>query len=45
MDGFYGYNHINIRPEDQYKTYFICPWDTFAYRKLPFGLKNAKANF
>jgi hypothetical protein len=44
MDGFSGYNQINIRPQDQSKTAFICPWGTFAYRKLPFGLKNAGAN-
>ena len=25
MDGFFGYNQINIRPEDQHKTKFICP--------------------
>jgi hypothetical protein len=45
MDGFSGYNQINIAPEDQHKTDFICPWGTFAYRKLPFGLKNAGATF
>jgi hypothetical protein len=45
MDGFSGYNQINIAPEDQHKTVFICPWGTFAYRKLPFGLKNAGATF
>jgi len=45
MDGFSSYNQINIRPEDQYKTNFICPWGTFAYRKLPFGLKNAGETF
>jgi hypothetical protein len=45
MDGFSGYNQINIVPEDQHKTAFICPWGTFSYRKLPFGLKNAGANF
>jgi hypothetical protein len=45
MDGFSGYNQINILPEDQHKTAFICPWGTFAYRKLPFGLKNAGATF
>jgi hypothetical protein len=45
MDGFSGYNQINISPEDQHKTAFIFPWGTFAYRKLPFGLKNAGATF
>ena len=45
MDGFFGYNQINISPKDQYKTTFICPWGTFAYRKLPFGLKNTWATF
>jgi hypothetical protein len=40
-----GYNQINIVPEDQHKTAFICPWGTFAYRKLPFGLKNVGATF
>jgi hypothetical protein len=45
MDGFSGYNQINIAPEDQHKTSFICPWGTFAYRKLPFSLKNAGATF
>jgi hypothetical protein len=45
MDGFSGYNQINIAPEDQHKMTFICPWGTFAYRKLPFGLKNAGATF
>jgi hypothetical protein len=45
MDGFSGYNQIQIKPEDQHKTTFICPWGTFAYRKMPFGLKNAGATF
>jgi hypothetical protein len=45
MDGFSGYNQINILPADQPKTAFICPWGTFAYCKLPFGLKNAGATF
>ena len=30
MDGFFGYNQIQIKPEDQHKTSFICPWSTFA---------------
>jgi hypothetical protein len=45
MDGFSGYNQIQIKPEDQHKTTFICPWGTFAYRKMPFGLKNVGATF
>jgi hypothetical protein len=45
MDGFSGYNYIQIKPEDQHKTTFICPWGTFTYRKMPFGLKNAVATF
>jgi len=45
MDGFSGYNQIQIKPEDQHKITFICPWGTFAYRKMPFGLKNAVATF
>jgi hypothetical protein len=45
MDGFLGYNQIQIKPEDQHKMAFICPWGTFTYRKMPFGLKNAGATF
>jgi hypothetical protein len=45
MDGFSGYNQINIFPAGQHKTTFIFPWGTFAYHKLPFGLKNVGATF
>jgi hypothetical protein len=45
MDGFSGYNKIQIKPEDQHKTTFIFPWGTFAYRKIHFGLKNVGATF
>jgi hypothetical protein len=45
MDNFLGYNQIQIKPEDQHKTTFICLWGTFAYRKMPFGLKNVGATF
>ena len=45
MDGFSGYNKIQIKPEDQHKTNFICTWGTFAYWKMTFKLKNAKATF
>ena len=45
MDGFSGYNQITIHLEDQHKTSFICARGTFAYKKMPFGLKNARATF
>ena len=45
MDGFSRYNQIQIKPEDQHKIALICPWDTFAYWKIPFGLKNDGATF
>jgi len=45
MDGFSDYNQINILLADQPKTAFVFPWGTFAYCKLPFGLKNTGANF
>ncbi|KAD2805421.1 hypothetical protein E3N88_38798 [Mikania micrantha] len=36
---------IPIAPEDQEKITFTCPYDTFAYRCMPFGLCNAPATF
>ena len=45
MESFFRYNQIEIKPEDQHKTAFICPWGTFAYQKMPFGLKNAGPTF
>jgi len=45
LDGFSGYNQIQIAPEDQDKTTFTCPWGTFSYRVLPFGLCNAPTTF
>ena len=45
MDGFSGYNQIQIRKEDHYKNAFTIPWGTFAYRVMPFGLKNIGATF
>ena len=45
MDGYSGYNQIEIALEDQEKTTFTCPYGTFAYRRMPFGLCNAPATF
>ena len=45
LDGYSGYNQIPIAPKDQEKTTFTCPFVTFAYRRMPFGLCNAPATF
>ncbi|GKB33831.1 reverse transcriptase domain-containing protein [Tanacetum coccineum] len=34
-----------IALKDQEKTTFTCPYGTFAYRRIPFGLCNAPATF
>ena len=38
LDGYSGYFQIEIDLEDQEKTTFTCPFGTFAYRRMPFGL-------
>ncbi|KAM2855560.1 hypothetical protein PS2_000017 [Malus domestica] len=45
LNGYSGYNQIVIAPDDQEKTTFMCPFGTFAYRRMPFGLCNAPATF
>nr|GFA57651.1 reverse transcriptase domain-containing protein [Tanacetum cinerariifolium] len=45
LDGFSGYFEIPIDPKDQEKTTFICPYGTFSYRRMPFGLCNAPGTF
>ncbi|GJV37077.1 reverse transcriptase domain-containing protein [Tanacetum coccineum] len=45
LDGFSGYFQIRIDPHDQEKTTFTCPYETFAYRRMPFGLCNAPGTF
>ncbi|GKA36459.1 putative nucleotidyltransferase, ribonuclease H [Tanacetum coccineum] len=45
LDGYSGYNQIPIHPDDQAKTTFTCPYGTFAFRRMPFGLCNAPATF
>nr|GEV97380.1 reverse transcriptase domain-containing protein [Tanacetum cinerariifolium] len=45
LDGFSGYIQIPINLPDQEKTIFTCPYVTFAYRIMPFGLCNAPGTF
>ena len=45
LDGYSSYNKISIALEDQEKTTFTCPYDTFAFRRMPLGLFNAPATF
>ncbi|CAM8882859.1 unnamed protein product [Rhodiola kirilowii] len=45
LDGYSGFFQIPIHPEDQEKTSFTCPFGTFAYRRMPFGICNAPATF
>ncbi|RVW62059.1 Transposon Ty3-I Gag-Pol polyprotein, partial [Vitis vinifera] len=45
LDGYSGYFHIEIDLADQEKTTFTCPFGTYAYRRMPFGLCNAPATF
>nr|GFB15341.1 reverse transcriptase domain-containing protein [Tanacetum cinerariifolium] len=45
LDGFLGYFQIPIDPQYQEKTTFTCPYGTFAYHRMPFGLCNAPGTF
>nr|GFB39573.1 reverse transcriptase domain-containing protein [Tanacetum cinerariifolium] len=45
LDGFSGYFQIPIDPKDQEKTMFTCPYGTFAYKRMPFGLCNSPGTF
>nr|GFC49733.1 reverse transcriptase domain-containing protein [Tanacetum cinerariifolium] len=45
LDGFSGYFQIPIDLKDQEKTTFTCPYGTFAYKRMPFGLCNASGTF
>ena len=45
LDGYSGYNHIVIYPENQDKMTFTCPFGTFTFKCMSFELCNAPATF
>jgi hypothetical protein len=45
LDGFFGYNQVLLKREDQLKTTFTTPWGTFMYLRMAFGLMNASSTF
>ncbi|GKA28269.1 reverse transcriptase domain-containing protein [Tanacetum coccineum] len=44
-DDFKPYFQIPVDPKNQEKTTFTCPYGTFAYQRMPFGLCNATGTF
>jgi hypothetical protein len=45
LDGYSGYHQILINLNDQNKTTFTCPYGTFAYMRMSFGLCNSPSSF
>ena len=45
LNGFSGYNQVLVAEEDRLKTTFRTKWGTFVYRRMPFGLINARETF
>ncbi|XP_015165371.1 uncharacterized protein [Solanum tuberosum] len=45
LDGYAGYNQISITPKDREKTTFTCPYGTFAFKRMSFGLCNPPTIF
>ncbi|GBM72049.1 Transposon Ty3-I Gag-Pol polyprotein [Araneus ventricosus] len=40
-----GYHQINVHPAYRDQTAFVCPFGTFQFKRMPFGLLNAPATF
>ena len=45
LDSYFGFSQIPVSQPDQEKITFTCPFGTFAYIRMPFGLCNAPATF
>ncbi|GFX77045.1 hypothetical protein TNCV_1072451 [Trichonephila clavipes] len=40
-----GYHQVKVHAEDQDKTAFVCPFGTYRYLRIPYGLRNGPATF
>jgi hypothetical protein len=45
LNGYSGHHQIPIHLDDQSKTTVTCPYRTYAYRIMSFGLCNAPSSF
>ncbi|GKA07786.1 reverse transcriptase domain-containing protein [Tanacetum coccineum] len=45
LDAYKGYHQIQMAKDDEDKTAFFACKEVFCYRKMPFGLKNARATY
>ena len=45
LDGYSGFSQIPVSQPDPEKPTFTCPFGTYSYRCMPFGLCNAPATF
>nr|GEY52933.1 reverse transcriptase domain-containing protein [Tanacetum cinerariifolium] len=45
LDAYKGYHEIQMTEEDEEKITFITSQRIFCYTKMPFGLRNARANY
>ena len=45
LDGFSGYNQVEMAPKDQEKIAFVTEWEIYVASMMMFGLKNAPTMF
>ncbi|KAE8234081.1 hypothetical protein CF326_g872 [Tilletia indica] len=45
LDAIRGYHQLPVRPDDRWKTAFVCHRGLYQYKMVPFGLRNAPSVF